>query len=129
MHRLGCAAGLVLAALGAVACVPAVALALDAAHVIDGDTISVAGEKVRLAGIDAPEMRAQCRFEDWLARRATVRMSELVADGVTLERHGVDRYRRTLAVVFDAQGRDVGAVLVAEGLAREWHGRRLSWCQ
>jgi len=98
-------------------------------RVIDGDTIVVAGERVRLAGIDAPERRARCAWEDWLARQAAVRVTELVADGVTLERRGQDRYRRSLAVVFDAEGRDVGALLVSEGLARPWRGRRHSWCQ
>lgn len=41
-------------------------------------------------------------------------------------REGVDN-GRTLAVVW-VGGQDVGEVLVAEGLARAWGGRREPWC-
>jgi micrococcal nuclease len=74
-------------------------------------------------------MHAQCGREFDLAWRATNRMSELIADGVELEPHGRDQYGRVLAVVTDAQGRDVAAVMISEGLARPyWGGRRDGWC-
>lgn len=38
-----------------------------------------------------------------------------------------NRYGRLLATI-RVDGRDVGEVLVAEGLARPWGGRRASWC-
>jgi hypothetical protein len=86
------------------------ALALERAHAVDGDTIRVDGERVRVMGLDAPEMRGQCPLEVTAARRAKDRRAELVAGGVTLRPHGRDRYRRLLAVVEDSRGRDVAAL-------------------
>ena len=105
------------------------ALALERARVVDGDTIRVDGEPVRVMGLDAPEMRGRCPAEIAAARRAKDRMAELIAGGVTLRRHGRDRYRRLLAVVTDSRGRDVAVVMIREGLARPYGGeRRQSWC-
>lgn len=98
--------------------------------VTDGDTIRCGDERIRLKGIDAPELFSpKCREERRLAERARGRLAELVG-GVELrvDRAGRDRYRRTLATVYGPQG-DVGAVLVAEGLARVWAGRRMPWCR
>lgn len=97
---------------------------------MDGDTIKVDGRRVRIMGLDTAETQASCPREARLARSATERMRELVAGGVTLQPHGRDSYGRRLAVVRDAQGRDVARVMVREGLAREHHGRgrRERWC-
>lgn len=96
--------------------------------VVDGDTLWLAGEKIRLEGIDAPEMDGRCETERALARRATMRLAQLLAGGgIELRRNGADRYGRTLATI-DVDGRDVGERLVREGLARTWTGRRESWC-
>lgn len=97
--------------------------------VVDGDTLWLHGEKIRLAGIDAPELDgARCKPERELAEAATLRLVELLAAGPPLvERRGLDRYGRTLATVY-IDGEDVGAVLIAEGLARVWTGRREPWC-
>lgn len=100
------------------------------ATVIDGDTVRVGGESVRIIGLDAPEMQSRCLREWRMARAATARLGELVAAGVVLEPQGRDRYRRLLAVVRDSRGRDVAQVLIAERLARPYNGRtrRQSWC-
>ena len=105
------------------------AMALERARVVDGDTIRVDGRSVRVMGLDAPEIRGRCPAEISAARRAKDRMAELIAGGVTLRRHGRDRYRRLLAVVTDSRGRDVAVVMIREGLARPYEGeRRRSWC-
>ena len=38
-----------------------------------------------------------------------------------------DRYSRTLATI-KVDGRDVGKIMIAEGLARPWTGKRRPWC-
>jgi endonuclease YncB( thermonuclease family) len=104
--------------------------------IIDGDTISLAGERIRLLDIDAPEsFRSRCEAELELGLKAKQRLRQLVDVGpIRVERHGRDRYGRTLARV-QAGGADVGAVLIAEGLALPYapgHDAKLkrlrSWC-
>jgi endonuclease YncB( thermonuclease family) len=109
----------------------AAAIALAAAvYVIDGDTIRFRGETIRIENIDAPEMpmHAKCQAEAKLALVAKARMAQLT-DGRTpvLQRHGLDRYGRTLARV-SVDGVDVGEELVAENLAVPWGGHRARWC-
>jgi len=95
--------------------------------VVDGDTFWLHGEKIRIANIDAPEIRGRCEFERATARRATLRLARLLAGvGLSLARQGRDRHGRTLATV---SGRsDIGKQLVREGLARPWSGRMEIWC-
>ncbi len=101
-------------------------------RVIDGDTFDYAGIRIRVADIDTPEMRGRCPYETELANRATQRMRALLAAG-PFELHSLssgrdeDRYGRKLRIVTRA-GRSLGNVLVAEGLARTWTGRREPWC-
>ena len=101
-------------------------------RVIDGDTIDFEGMRVRLADIDTPEMRGRCAYETELAARATRRLRALLADGA-IELHRLpsgrdeDRYGRKLRIV-TRDGRSVGDMLVAEGLARTWTGLREPWC-
>lgn len=96
--------------------------------VVDGDTLWLAGEKIRIADIDAPEMDGRCPYESQLARKARDRLLALLNAGTfTLRRNGQDRYGRTLAVVLRGN-RSIGDMLVAEGLARTWTGRREPWC-
>src|SRR5688572_18282020 len=82
--------------------------------VVDGDAWWQAGEKFRLAGIDAPEMQGRCAAESALAVRSRDRLRALLNTGEPrVQRRGKDRYGRTLARV-TVNGRDVGAVLIAE---------------
>ncbi|WP_332712012.1 thermonuclease family protein [Pelagibacterium mangrovi] len=100
--------------------------------VIDGDTIRIAGQSVRVADIDTPEVRDYaCQEEKALGDRATRRMLDLVNGGAfTLAPWGnrdADQYGRKLRVL-SRDGQSLGMVLVAEGLARPWDGARRSWC-
>jgi endonuclease YncB( thermonuclease family) len=103
-----------------------------AVRVVDGDTFAYRGARVRIADIDAPEVHGRCAYETALAARATQRMRALLAAG-PFELHPFadgrdeDRYGRKLRIVTRA-GRSLGDVLVAEGLARTWTGRREPWC-
>ena len=102
-------------------------------EVIDGDTIRASyGVKYRLMGFDAPEtFQAKCDTELALGKRAAERLKELLASGEVriVESGKIDRYGRTLAHL-TVNGRDVGGVLVSEGLARAYDGRpkRQDWC-
>lgn len=98
----------------------------------DGDTFRIGfgqdSERVRLEHIDAPEIEGRCPFEIQLAQRSKLRLAELLRDrDVTIARHGKDVHGRTLATVAVA-GVDIGDILVDEGLARTWNGRREPWC-
>jgi len=97
--------------------------------VVDGDTFYLAGRKVRIADIDAPETHpSRCSAEATLGSRATSRLLALLNAGpFELKGSGQDRYGRDLRTVV-RDGRSLGGILVAEGLARPWTGRRLPWC-
>jgi len=91
------------------------------ARVIDADTIELQGTRIRLAGIDAPEMRQNCQLADGTAylcgQRATSALEDHVSRG-TVECRGdeLDRYGRTLAVCY-LGAEDLNGWLVSEGWA------------
>ena len=99
--------------------------------VVDGDTFYFGADKVRIAGIDAPETHPpRCAAEARLGEAATHRLRDLLNSGdVTLSRieHDEDIYGRKLRNVA-VGGADVGAALIGEGLARDYAGGRKSWC-
>lgn len=104
-----------------------------AVRAIDGDTIEIDGETIRILNIDTPEIRhAQCDAERRLGEVAKNRVRQLLSSGAIGIRRGdggrmTDKYGRTLAVV-DVNGVDLGEQLIAEGLARPWTGKRRPWC-
>jgi len=109
--------------------------------IIDGDTVDIAGERIRILNIDSPETRgSRCERELVLGLKAKERLAALLRAGpVTIDRcestgRCVDRYGRTLARLGTAAG-DVGAILIAEGLAEPWRPGRAAaeqrvvrWC-
>lgn len=98
-------------------------------YVIDGDTIILGTERIRISNIDAPELHGKCDAERRLAMAARRRLVDLLADMTPeVRRMGVDRYGRTLARLYVGD-QDVGEVLVSESLARQWVGRREPWCE
>lgn len=69
---------------------------------VDGDTLRCGAERVRLIGIDAPEIPGHCaarrRCVKGDARASKAALAALIAGRpVRLERHGIDRWGRTLA--------------------------------
>ncbi len=99
--------------------------------VVDGDTIWFEGEKIRLLDINTPETsRPSCDYEARLGAQATERLMTLLNEGpFSLQSEGRDRdrYGRLLRVV-SRDGVSFGDILVAEGLAEVWQGRRSNWC-
>jgi micrococcal nuclease len=86
-------------------------------HVVDGDTLDVGPERVRVLGIDTPE-RDECGYAA-ASRAASAlalgRVVRLEPDGTQAAR---DRFGRTLAYVRLPDGRDLGELLLRQGLAR-----------
>jgi endonuclease YncB( thermonuclease family) len=96
--------------------------------VVDGDTVWIDHEKIRLETIDAPEVHGRCNYETDLAAKATRRLQALLSgQRMTVVRSGNDIYGRTLARVSTDRG-EVGDILASEGLARLWTGHRDPWC-
>jgi micrococcal nuclease len=91
------------------------------AHVVDGDTVVLHnGQKVRLLGIDAPEMEREGQPADFLAHKAKRFLAELVeGKRVRLEYDKLryDRYGRTLAYLFLLDGTNLSREMVRQGLA------------
>lgn len=83
-------------------------------RVIDGDTIHVDGERVRIFGLDCPEKRDP---GGPLAKRTLILMLE--GKTIMLKRRELDRYGRTVAKVF-ADGRDVTCSMIRAGVCREF---------
>ncbi len=93
------------------------------AWVIDGDTLQVAGERVRLFGIDAPERYQDCRDgdgQDYICGRAAMRalIGLIGRTPVTCTPLEHDRYDRDVALCMVA-GRDLSEAMVRAGQAIE----------
>jgi len=88
--------------------------------VIDGDTIDLHGQRIRLHGIDAPESKQVCISGGTKYRcgqKASLALSDRIGRGaVTCETKDTDRYGRMIAVCFKGQD-DLNGWLVSEGLA------------
>src|SRR6266536_4561230 len=85
-------------------------------RVIDGDTLDMGGTRIRLWGIDAPEMRQTCQGKNdqtyECGRDSAAVMRELTRDrAVECDSHGLDRYRRIVAVCRTESG-EVNAAIV-----------------
>ena len=48
---------------------------------VDGDTFRLGNRRIRIVGIDAPEVEGQCSAERDLAAAATVKLRALLNDG------------------------------------------------
>lgn len=92
-----------------------------AVRVIDGDTLAIGSERIRLLGIDAPELAQTCRRSDgtdWGCGQAAAAAlsAEIGGRSIQCERKDRDHYGRTIAIcrVGDT---DLNAQLVRDGLA------------
>ncbi len=90
--------------------------------VVDGDTLVLAGGlKVRVLGIDAPEMERDGRPADFLAHKAKAALAELTLDrtvSLSYDRLRYDHYGRLLAYLWLPNHTLVNAELVRLGMAR-----------
>jgi micrococcal nuclease len=109
-------------------------------NVIDGDTVLVRARiwldqdiktKIRLAGVDAPEISGKCAYERNLAIKARNLVRRLLSGGkAVLSDIRYGKYAgRVVARIQDQNGRDVTQSLVDAGLGRIYDGgARASWC-
>ena len=118
---------------------PDIRLAVDVVRTIDGDTflarVHQSGgrdlvARIRLRGIDAPEMKASCQSELDKAEAATDALRNLLGQGgVTIYNLGTEKYGRVLADVATRRTTNVSAAMLAGGYARSYNGgHRDGWC-
>ena len=107
--------------------------------VIDGDTFRVdinelpdiigKNIRIRILGIDAPEINGKCAFEKELAIKARDFVQILLdnADSVILKNLDRGNFFRLLAEVI-VDGKNLGELLIARDLAVRYQGKKSSWC-
>ena len=104
-------------------------------RIIDGDTLVWKGRRIRLHGMDAPEIDQTCRDVDgniymcgWRARN---HLKTLVAGrSVFCDRVTTDRYGREIAVCL-VDGTDIGERMVLDGWAVAYirYSRAYAWAE
>ena len=113
---------------------------VDVIRTVDGDTFEARvhlepgldlNTRVRLRGIDAPELKAACPQELQMAEAASAALRGLLGEGeVTISNIGPDKYSgRVVADVATRKTASVSAALLAAGHARSYSGgHRNGWC-
>ena len=93
------------------------------ASVIDGDTIEITGQRIRIHGIDAPESRQECTAggTSWrCGQQSALELSAWIAASVvTCRQVATDRYKRVVARC-SVRGEDLGRWSVSQGWALDW---------
>lgn len=113
--------------------------AVDVIRTIDGDTFEARVHlpvqdvmtRVRLRGIDAPELKGACPEELRMAEAATGALRDLLRQGqVAIYNIGPDKYQgRVVADVVTKNTGNVSAALIRAGYVRSYNGgHRSGWC-
>lgn len=84
-------------------------------HIIDGDTIVIRGVKVRLAGVDAPELH-----QPYGQKSKWAMVGICKGQVVTAKLNGETSHDRLVGTCYLPDGRDIGAELISRGLAVDW---------
>lgn len=106
---------------------------LGVASVIDGDTIEIHGQQVRLQGIDAPERAQACIRPDgepWrCGQAAALSLADHIERAVIrCEAIGTDYYGRSLATCFKGN-EDLNRWLVSAGFAVAYRRYSLAYVE
>jgi len=93
---------------------------ISQASFVDGDTIKFGGKRIRLFGIDAPELRQTCRVGKRVRQCGRISREALIGfsagSAIKCERMDIDRYGREVARCFVGD-LDLSAAMVRAGLA------------
>ena len=89
------------------------------ASVIDGDTIEIHGQRIRLSGFDAPERGKACGATNVYQKAALYLSDQIGTRAVTCRSTGTDSYGRAVATC-RVSGTDLGELMVRAGWARDW---------
>jgi endonuclease YncB( thermonuclease family) len=117
---LGAAAALVAGLVGLSAGEASAQTLTGRASVVDGDTLEIQGQRVRLWGVDAVESSQSCGTVGACGRKAAFALQNLVGQRpVSCSQKDTDRYGRVVAVC-SVSGQDLGAYMVAQGWARDY---------
>ena len=106
------------------------------ACVVDGDTFKIGQRKIRIIGIDAPEVKARCPKEAQLAEAATAKLPTLLNEGPFVMTGRIDymrdRYGRDLRTIKrkrpDGTVQSIAEDMRASGLAHRYLGFKTGWC-
>lgn len=119
----GFLAGVILVGCAAAFAIPDARGLEGAARVIDGDTLEINGQRIRLWGIDAFEHAQTCQQPAGTyacGHAATQAMAELVRyQHVRCVQRDIDRYKRVVAQCYAANA-DIGKALVRKGWAFDY---------
>lgn len=116
-------------------------VAANVVRVVDGDTLKLKvhiwiGQTVevdvRVAGIDAPELKGKCPAERTKAAEARDYLDSLVGGrAIRIAQIRNDKYGgRVIADVTEPEAGDIATAMLARGLARTYDGgKREPWCE
>jgi endonuclease YncB( thermonuclease family) len=101
---------------------PAAPVITGHAVVVDGDSLRIRDDAIRLAGIDAPELGQSCTGPDnveWACGlEAKRRLAERIGDRpVSCRQIKIDPYDRIVAICTTANGDDLSAAMTRSGYA------------
>ena len=88
---------------------------------IDGDTLRIGSQRIRLSAMDAPELSQVCRSDagkmTLCGRDSRDTLAKLIRQGVRCTVETRDRYRREVAICTNAAGLDIGREMIRQGWA------------
>ena len=100
--------------------IPASADVIGSVRAIDGDTLEFSDQRVRLHGIDAPELHQKCWLEGskWACGEESLRALQNLIDGADVKCQKIDRdrYGRIVARCH-SNGHDIGHAMIVSGMA------------
>ena len=90
-------------------------------RIIDGDTIILHSEKIRLYGIDTPEKKQKCKDKNGLSYLcgvvATNELKKIISSGqLFCRKKATDRYGRSISICY-VNGVNINSLMVKNGWA------------